>query len=392
MGGRSGSANRADHRVKRPLIIGGGLAGPAAAIRLAQVGQPPLLVERQAGAHDKICGEFLSGEAVEQLAALGVSTTQLGAMPIDRVVLASGHRRVEASLPFVAHSIRRRTLDAALLAHAARCGATVQQGIHARRITAGVVETDHGTLAEGAIVLATGKHAMPGMPRRWTSAERVVDDLVGFKMYLRATPATRRRLARTVEVVAYDGGYAGIQLVSPDVINLCLVISKTSLRTIGGEWTALATRLALESALTPYLDAEPQLPRPLTISGVPYGYLRRADLSDTVYCIGDQAAVIPSFCGDGMAIAIHSGVQVAAAVSGRVEPPRFHAELQQATSGPVGRAMRFQRILRTPWGRSALLLGFAGIPGMVRLLARATRITPPHRPAHDGLDGPMAFS
>lgn len=363
--------------MKRPLIIGGGLAGPAAAIRLALEGQPPLLLERQAGAHDKICGEFLSGEAVEQLATLGVSTTQLGALPIDRVVLASGRRRVAASLPFVAHSIRRRTLDAALLTHAARCGTTVEHGVHARRIVEGVVETDHGPLAEGAIVVATGKHAMPGVPRQWTPDDRVVDDLVGFKMYLRATPTLCRRLAHTVEVVAYEGGYAGVQLVAPDVINLCLVIGKTPLRALGGDWTGLAGRLALEPMLTPLFDAEPLLSRPLTISSVPYGYLRRSDPSDAVYCIGDQAAVIPSFCGDGMAIAIHSGVLAAAAVSGGMSPARFHAGLRIATRDPVQRAMRFQRLLRTPWGRSALLLGFAGIPGMVRLLARATRIAPP---------------
>jgi flavin-dependent dehydrogenase len=205
-------------------------------------------------------------------------------------------------------------------------------------------------------------------------------------MYLKATPALAQRLVRTVEVVAYAGGYAGVQLVAPEVINLCLVIGKAPLRTLGGDWSALAARLAQESALAPLLDADPLLARPLTISGVPYGYLRRATPSDAAYCVGDQAAVIPSFCGDGMAIAIHSGVQVADALVNRMSPARFHAELRVATSGPVRRAMRFQRILRTPWGRSALLLGFAGIPGMIQLIARATRITPPtDRPGGTGV-------
>ena len=363
--------------MKRPVIIGGGLAGPAAAIRLAQVGAHPVLLERQGGEHDKICGEFLSAEAVDQLQALGVATQAFGALCIDRVRLVAGRRTVSATLPFVAHSIRRRTLDAALLAHAEQAGAHVQRGVQARRLAGSTVETDQGPVAEGPVVVATGKHALPGSPRRWEPADGVVDDLVGFKMYLKATPALAERLVRTVEVVAYAGGYAGVQLVAPEVINLCLVIGKAPLRALGGDWSALTARLAQEPALAPLLDAEPLLARPLTISGVPYGYLRRGTPSDAAYSVGDQAAVIPSFCGDGMAIAIHSGVQVADALVGRMSPARFHADLRVATSGPVRRAMRFQRILRTPWGRSALLLGFAGIPGMVRLLARATRITPP---------------
>ena len=39
--------------------------------------------------------------------------------------------------------------------------------------------------------------------------------------------------------------------------------------------------------------------KPITITHIPCGYIRRAT-EDGRYCIGDQAAVIPSFTGDGM--------------------------------------------------------------------------------------------
>jgi flavin-dependent dehydrogenase len=41
------------------------------------------------------------------------------------------------------------------------------------------------------------------------------------------------------------------------------------------------------------------------VSAIPYGYVCAA--SDGVWALGDQAAVIPSFTGDGMSIALHSG-------------------------------------------------------------------------------------
>jgi flavin-dependent dehydrogenase len=363
--------------VKRPLIIGGGLAGPAAAIRLARGGHPPVLLERQAGAHDKICGEFLSVEAVGMLAALGVDTGRLGALPIDRVRLAAGRWAIERRLPFTAHSVRRRTLDAVLLDEAERSGATVHRGVHAQRLVEGGVETDHGVMTEGAVVLATGKHPMSGTPRRQAPGIPLVDDLVGFKQYRRATPALARRLTRTVLVVAYDGGYAGVQLVAPDVVNLCLVLAKPHVRACGGRWDRISDRLAREPALAPVFNGEPLMERPLTISGVPYGFLAEPHRDDAVYRLGDQAAVIPSFCGDGMAIAIHSGCLLADALHQGASPAEYHARLRLATVPPVHTAMRIQRVVRSMPGRLALLAGFAAIPGAVRVLARATRVAPP---------------
>ena len=47
------------------LVAGGGLAGGAAALALAQAGREVLLLEREAAAKDKVCGEFLSVEACD---------------------------------------------------------------------------------------------------------------------------------------------------------------------------------------------------------------------------------------------------------------------------------------------------------------------------------------
>ena len=58
--------------------------------------------------------------------------------------------------------------------------------------------------------------------------------------------------------------------------------------------------------------AEPLLEKPIAITHIPYGYIRRTT-QDGLYCIGDQAAVIPSFTGDGISIALHTARQAAAA-------------------------------------------------------------------------------
>ena len=74
------------------VVIGGGLAGAAAATHLARAGHDVLLLERTTGPHDKVCGEFLSYEAQEELEDLGVDLRALGAVPIGSVRVQRGGR------------------------------------------------------------------------------------------------------------------------------------------------------------------------------------------------------------------------------------------------------------------------------------------------------------
>ena len=66
------------------LVIGGGLAGSMLAIRLAAAGRSVTLLEKERAAHHKVCGEFLSPEAVEYLRQAGVEPLALGAATIRR--------------------------------------------------------------------------------------------------------------------------------------------------------------------------------------------------------------------------------------------------------------------------------------------------------------------
>src|ERR1700709_1090896 len=84
------------------VIIGGGPAGAGLAIELSRAGRDVLLVEREAGPHDKVCGEFLSHEALVSLDALGIDAEALGAVPISKLSLAAGEREVNITLPFPA--------------------------------------------------------------------------------------------------------------------------------------------------------------------------------------------------------------------------------------------------------------------------------------------------
>ena len=352
-----------------PLIIGGGLAGAAAGIDLARSGQAPLLLERETGPHDKICGEFLSGEAVAALAGLGVDARRLGAVPITRVEINAGHRQAAAALPFPALSLSRRVLDEAMLERAVAAGVAVQRGVSVRGSADGVAQTTAGDLAAPALLLATGKHDVRGLPRPDGPDE------IGFKMYFR-DPTLSRRLAGAVAVTFFDGGYAGLQPVEGGRLNLCLLVNGAHYRELGN-WPALLARLTREPALAALADAEPLLPRPLAISRVPYGHLA-GPTTDGLWRLGDQAAVIPSFCGDGMAIALESGRLAATMLAQGASAADYSQALLTRTRRPVRLAMAALAVARHPLGRLAAMAGLSAIPGGLALLARLTRVADPH--------------
>src|ERR1039457_6254632 len=100
------------------LVVGGGLAGSMVAIRLAAAGRQVTLLEKESSAHHKVCGEFLSREAVEYLRQVGVDPLVLGAATIRFVRVTSKRKTVETALPFTALSLSRFALDAAMLSRA----------------------------------------------------------------------------------------------------------------------------------------------------------------------------------------------------------------------------------------------------------------------------------
>jgi flavin-dependent dehydrogenase len=361
------------------LILGGGVAGCAASIALARQGQNVTLIEREPEPRHKVCGEFLSGEALQDLHALGIDAASLGAVPIHTVRLAAARRAAEAPLPFPAASLTRKALDTALLAQAVavgvrvECGHTVQSLIHT---------TDNlwqATLADGTIrtaptvFLATGKHdlrghARPADPQQW----------IAFKMYLRLAPAQAAELAHASELMLYPGGYGGIQPVEDGIANFCCVVQQRFFARAGLTWQSFLEKMQHDC---PHLamrlaGAEPLLAKPIAITHIPYGYIRR-DTQPGLYCIGDQAAVIPSFTGDGISLALHTARCASAAYLANEPAPLFQPRLRNTLRTQMRLAEIAADGLNNPVARAILPFCLRIWPGVMRVTARLTRIAQP---------------
>lgn len=328
------------------LILGGGPAGAALGTLLARAGRSVEILEKTASAQDKMCGEFLSDEAIRYLRALGVDPVGLGAEPAANVRLAARGLIGKCALPFTGMSLARRVLDEALLLQAGQAGARVERG---RAVESLRRENGHwvGRLNDGeerrarAVFLATGKHDLHG----WHRPAGRQNDLVAFKMYFRLQCRPRADIANRVELVLFPGGYGGLLLLEREVLNLCVLVKQKALRRLG-RWADLLRHMQAASPhLAHYLEgAEPLLEKPLALSAIPYGYLcERA--TDGLWRLGDQAAVIPSFSGDGISIALHSAHLAAEDYLRGRSADEYQQRLCAQLRRPVGVATAVSRLM-----------------------------------------------
>lgn len=355
------------------LVIGGGPAGSMLALRLIAAGRRVALVEREPAAHNKVCGEFLSREAVHYLRQVGLDPLALGAQVIRTVRLSSSDRVVSAPLPFEALSLSRRTLDEVLLARVAQTcevlrGAAVESlGREVNRWAAHLA--DNRKLRASAVFIATGKHDLRGHAR---PAGRQ-SDLVGFKLYFTLAPAKTDALREVMDLYLFPDGYGGISLVENGIANLCLVVRRSVLQGLGG-WPHLIENILQSNRHLHWLldDAAQLISRPLAISPIPYGYLSAE--SDGPWRIGDQAAVIPSFTGDGMSIAMHSATLAAQMFLAGRSSAEYTAALRAQIRRRMSLAAWLSQACVSPIGRAAALKFLPLAPVLLRWIAAATRI------------------
>jgi flavin-dependent dehydrogenase len=353
------------------LIVGGGPAGSAAAIALAGAGVESELVERTQGPHDTVCGGFLGWDSLAALERLGLDPAELGARPIQRLRLISAERSVEVDLPQAAAGLSRRTLDEALLEAAQRAGAVVTRGRTVR--AADLAERrvrldDEDWLAGEALVLATGKHELRGGARPVDISTRPL----GLRVSLQPSQGLRNSLDGVIELHLYDGGYAGLLLQDDGTANLCLSASRDRLKEAGGV-ERLVEQLAGELPAFGERLGQGEAGSWSAVSGVPYGW--RADGTvEGVYRVGDQAAVIASLAGDGIAIALESGLAAARAIVGGVSAADYQRDWSRRARRPVGLAEILRRCAENPAARQAMMGLLGWFPSLAPLAAKLTRI------------------
>ncbi len=371
------------------IIVGAGLAGSSAAAALAHAGKDVLLIEKEAFPRHKVCGEFLSPEAQQSLANLGVleAVSARQPVPLTGASLASGYSQLlPVNLPGAAWGISRFAMDAALAEAAVSYGCELWQkatvtSVQRNDDTSMMVQgRRHGTLFSveaWLVIIASGRSGGAKLPpKRVLTRADSWSQCVGVKAHYLNVDMPNR-----VELCMYPGGYVGINPVEDGRVNVCLLVQTDAFQQNGGSplaalsHSAESTRLGerLEGAV---IDSESVC----TVAAVDTQRTPEPIWNGSI-CIGDTAAMIPPLCGDGMAMALRSAELVVPLTVRFLDGKLSYSELlltyrqvwQKEFRLRLRVGRRLQTLLGLPLAGTALIAAGKYLPGLVDYLGQATR-------------------
>lgn len=294
------------------LIIGAGLSGLTAALHFLKSGIPVTLVEKNTYPHHKVCGEYLSNEVLPYLEWLGIDLTLLSPVPIHQFQFSTNDGQLlQTALPLGGLGISRYALDHFLFQE------VLSRGCHMIQDT--VVDLSfnddlfllkmahHPSITAKIVIGAYGKR--DGLDQKlsrafiqkkspWLAVKShyegpFPDDLVGLHNF--------------------EGGYCGVSKVEHNRINICYLVEYAAFK----KYKSIPEHRLQVLHKNPHLrkifeTSKPLFDQPLTIGQI--SFEKKSTIENHVLMIGDTAGLIHPFCGNGMAMAIHSAKLCASSV------------------------------------------------------------------------------
>jgi flavin-dependent dehydrogenase len=363
-------------------VIGGSLAGSAAAAALARGGATVIVLEKARFPRPKMCGEFLSHEALPVLERIGAGAAlrAAGFERIERFALVRADGvRVDAPLPEPVVSLSRERLDEIVATAARASGALFIFEAPVLSISGNLsggfrVEGPGADLRARVAIGAWGRYSpLDGKLGRPFFKRKA--SLIGFKKHFSGDSAG---LAGKAVLHLFEGGYLGLSRVEGGIVNLAALATPLVAKEAHGELDELLSKLADKS---PVLRADLRglvpLPGPVLLSEpVHLGFHGTA--AGDVLLVGDAAGVLDPFTGTGMSTALLTGEAAAAPVleflAGRLDAKRLVESHDAAYRSMVGGRFFFSRLFRPFFcGRFASRLLVPAAAPAARLAARLTR-------------------
>ena len=295
------------------VIIGGGLAGLISSIQLIRAGLSCTVIEKKSYPLHRVCGEYISNEALPFLIASGLYPKELDLPQINFFEFSSvGGRATRMRLDLGGFGISRFTFDDHLYRIAKNEGVTFLLDTEATGIAfeddAFEVKSQHRTYPADVVIGSFGKRSK-------------IDVQLGRDFIRKRSPfAGVKYHARTnhpdnlISLHNFERGYCGVCNVDHGVTNLCYLTHRDNLKESGGI-EAMEKKVLFRNPLIRDLfsNADFIFKKPEVINEISFETKRPVE--NHILMAGDAAGMITPVCGNGMAMAIHSGKILADLVS-----------------------------------------------------------------------------
>jgi len=285
------------------LIIGGGLAGLAAAIHLSKKGLSVVVIEKSQYPRHKVCGEYISNEVLPYLDWLDVDISKLNPTSISRFEFSNATgRSVTTDLPLGGFGVSRYALDNFLYHKAVDNGCVFVEDVVNYvffQYDVFTVKTKNETFTSKVVLGAFGK--------RSNIDQHLSRDFISKKSPWLAVKAhySTDFPDDLVALHNFNGGYCGVSKVEGNKTNICYLADYNTFKHYKSidayQQEVLYKNIHLKNILE---NSTLLFEKPLTIGQVSFD--KKKPVENHILMMGDTAGLIHPLCGNGMAIAIHS--------------------------------------------------------------------------------------
>lgn len=281
-------------------VAGGGPSGLATAIAAAARGLSVIVVDAARPPLEKACGEGLMPDAVEALAALGVSLDAAESAPFSGIRFIGADHTAEAAFAAgMGRGVRRPALHALLQSRAEDLGVRFAWGSRVVGLERDRLLLDNRAIRARWIVGADG---LQSRIRRWAGLDtgRILSRRIALRRHYRITP-----WSQFVEVYWGDAGQAYVTPVGSELVCVAFIAR-------GKQPVADAM-----------LDSLPRLKKQL--AGAPFAGPARGAVTisrklsqctrGSVALVGDASGSVDAITGEGMALGFRQALSLADAMA-----------------------------------------------------------------------------
>lgn len=283
--------------------MGGGLAGLVASIQLARAGVPCTMIERKQYPFHRVCGEYISNEALPFLQAHSLFPAAYQPAQLTRFMLsAADGKNAVMPLDLGGFGISRHAFDFFLYEQAVAAGVTVLLNTEVTDVQFAddvfTVNAGAHALQADVVIGAQGKRSRVDVSMQRPFIQKR-SPYVGVKYHLRV-----QHPDDLIALHNFPGGYCGISNIEAGKTNLCYLAHRDQLKRYGSV-PAMEEAVLFQNPLLKeiFLKAQFLLDKPETINEI--SFETKQPVEHHVLMCGDAAGMITPLCGNGMAMAIH---------------------------------------------------------------------------------------